>query len=364
MIMMVNLQKQLDAIRQEVIDAVAGVLDSTRFVLGPRVGEFEEKTAEYCGVAEAVGVASGTDALHLSLAALGVGPGDEVITTPFTFFATVEAIMYEGAKPVFVDIEPGTFNMDPAAIEQKITDRTKAILPIHMFGLPADMPRIMDIAQQHGLAVVEDCAQAFGADIAGKRVGSFGSAGCFSFYPSKNLGAYGDGGMVVTAQAGVAGALKNLRNHGTSGSYLHERVGFNSRLDELQAAILLVKFKRIEQYNGARRRVAAQYVELLRGSGLMLPGEPEGFRHVYHQYTVRSTGRDSIKQALAEAEVASTVYYPVPLHLQRALASLGHAEGDFPEAERAAREVLSLPMCPELQEAEVRKVAQTVLGSV
>lgn len=361
MIQMVNLKKQYESISDEVSAAVEGVLTSARYVLGPRVQEFESKVAAYCGTTGAVGVASGTDALHLSISALGIGPGDEVITTPFTFFATVEAIVYEGATPVFVDIEPDTFNIDPSKIEQKITPRTRAILPVHMFGHPADMDSIGEIAARHGLSVIEDCAQAFGAEAGGRRVGSFGAAGCFSFYPSKNLGAFGDGGMITLNDPELADKLKLLRNHGSRGSYLHDTIGFNSRLDELQAAILLVKLKRIDDYNDRRRANAGAYDALL-GGKLSCPVEREGFRHVYHQYTIKSPARDEILKRLSGAGIGSAVYYPIPLHLQEALKFLGYGEGDFEVAERVSKEVLSLPMCPELLQSEINEVARTVLS--
>ena len=361
MIQMVDLRRQLEEIEEEIVAAVKEVLESAQYILGPKVGEFERKVAEYCGSAEAVGVASGTDALHLSMGALGIGKGDEVITTPFTFFSTVEAILYLGATPVFVDIDPETFNIDASMVEEKITSKTKAILPVHLFGHPADMEAIGAIAEKHGLAVVEDCAQAFGASIGGEKVGSFGDAGCFSFYPSKNLGAYGDGGLVTASDPSLADSVRMLRNHGSKGSYVHERVGYNSRLDELQAAILLVKLKRIDSYNGLRHKNAKHYDSLLSGR-MACPVEKEGFTHVYHQYTVRSAARDEIRNRLTDAGVASNVYYTVPLHLQRALKFLGHKRGDFENAERAAQEVLSLPMYPELEEAEIAQVAEIVLS--
>ncbi len=358
---MVDLKRQFQDIKDEVLEALTGVLESTRYVLGPRVEEFENRVAGYTGVKSAVSVASGTDALHLSVKALGLGEGDEVITSPFTFFATVEAIIYEGATPVFVDIEPDTFNIDTAKIEERITKRTKAILPVHIFGRPADMKGIMAIAGKHKLSVIEDCAQAFGASLDGKKVGSFGDMGCFSFYPSKNLGAYGDGGMIVLGDEDIAADLKKLRNHGSAGAYVHEDVGFNSRLDEVQAAILLIKMKRIDAYNDLRRGNAERYSALLSGS-VGCPLERDGCRHVYHQYTITSPERDRIKQRLEETGVSSNVYYPVPLHLQPALESLGHKEGDFPVTERAAREVLSLPMFPEMEAKDVERIAETVVS--
>jgi UDP-2-acetamido-2-deoxy-ribo-hexuluronate aminotransferase len=359
MIPMVNLKKQFEDIREEVIGPLLEVLESGQYVLGPKVKEFEKEITGYCEVRDAVGVASGTDALHIALESFGIGEGDEVITTPFTFFATVEAVLYIGAKPVFVDIEPSTFNMDPREIEGKITERTKVILPVHLFGHPADMKAIGEIAKRHGLRVIEDCAQAFGASIDGKMVGGFGDAGCFSFYPSKNLGAYGDGGLITFMEEEAAEEGRRLRNHGSKGSYIHESVGFNSRLDELQAAILLVKLKRIEDFNAARIRNAGLYTRLL-ADKVVCPTERPGCRHVYHQYTVRSPKRVEIQNRLRDAEIASTVYYPLPLHLQEPMSFMGHMKGDFPVAEKAAEEVLSLPMCPMLEESEIVRIAEIV----
>lgn len=358
---MVDLEAQFESIGEEMTEAVADVLKGSQYILGPKVLELEGKIATYCRTERAVGVASGTDALHLALEALGIGRGDEVITTPFTFFATAEAIMYTGAKPVFVDIEPDTFNMDASQIEGKINKNTRAILPVHMFGQVADMNSIMPIAREHGLAVVEDCAQAIGAQADGVMAGAFGSAGCFSFYPSKNLGACGDGGMITVNDEVMVDTLIRLRNHGFSGSYVHNRIGFNSRLDEVQAAILLVKFRHIETYNEMRRKNAALYTELL-GENFSCPVVRPGNTHVYHQYTIKSPRRDEIKQGLAEADIASNIYYPVPLHMQEALAELGYKEGDFEVAESVSREVLSLPMYPELDAQKIRLVAKTALS--
>ncbi|MEJ2182279.1 MAG: DegT/DnrJ/EryC1/StrS family aminotransferase [Nitrospirota bacterium] len=360
MIQMVNLKKHFEEIRDEVVDTLIEVLESTRYVLGPHVEEFERAVADYCGAAEGVGVASGTDALHLSVKGLGIGKGDEVITTPFTFFATVESIMYENATPVFADIEPDTFNIDPAKIEQRITPRTRAIMPVHMFGHPADMDGIMDIARRHGLRVIEDCAQAFGAGIRGRKVGGFGDTGCFSFYPSKNLGAFGDGGMVVMKHNGaMAAEMRRLRNHGSRGGYAHESVGFNSRLDELQAAFLLIKMKRIDTYNEKRRAKAALYTEAL-SPHAACPVQRDGCVHVYHQYTIRTARRDEVQRKLREAGIASTIYYPVPVHLQPAMASMGFKAGDYPVAEQASREVLSLPICPETEESTISRVSEVI----
>ena len=356
---MIDLKKQYLEIKEEILSMMNDVLESSQYVLGKKGAELEGKVKAYHGVNEAIGVASGTDALHLSVRALGIGPGDEVITTPFTFFATVEAIMYVGARPVFADIEPETLNIDPASIEKLITKRTKAILPVHIFGHPADMERIMAIAKAHGLKVIEDCAQSFGASLHGRKTGSFGDASCFSFYPSKNLGAYGDGGMIILNDHDVAETVKKLRNHGSGGGYRHECLGYNSRLDELQAGILLIKLKRIDEYNAKRRQKAAIYTQLL-SDVVTCPAEKEGAVHIYHQYTIRHARRDYIRQYLKEHELPSVVYYPIPLHLQDAMNYLGHKEGDFPVAEQVSREVLSLPMYPELDEQDVQLVSETI----
>lgn len=360
MIPMVDLKKQMLDIKEEILEVLSDILESSQFVLGPKVRELEEKIAQYHGVKEAVGVASGTDALHLSLKASGIGKGDEVITTPFTFFATAEAILYTGAEPVFVDIELETFNIDASLIESKITKKTKAIIPVHMFGYPVDMQRIKSIAEKYNLKVIEDCAQAFGASINGKKVGSFGNAGCFSFYPSKNLGAYGDGGMITLNDRDVGDEIRRLRNHGSKASYIHSTVGFNSRLDEIQAGILLVKFKRIDEYNLLRRKKAGIYTKLLCSGKLTCPSERTGFYHVYHQYTIMTPKRDEIQKRLKEKEIASTVYYPLPCHLQEPLKYLGLKEGDFPYAERASKEVLSLPIYPEIEDSEVEHISEIV----
>lgn len=356
---MIDLKKQYLEIKEEVGLILNEILESSQYVLGRRVSELEDGIKRYHGVREAIGVASGTDALHLSLRALGIGEGDEVITTPFTFFATVEAILYTGAKPVFVDIEPETYNIDTSLIEEKITKNTKAILPVHIFGHPADMKGIMDIASKYNLRVVEDCAQSFGASLNGKKTGSFGDAGCFSFYPSKNLGAYGDGGMIILNDSSIADEIKKLRNHGSKGGYRHECLGYNSRLDEIQAGILLVKFKRIDEYNNKRRYNASLYNSLI-SDVVICPKEKGGAYHVYHQYTIRSDKRDFIQHCLKENGISSVVYYPIPLHLQEAMQFLGHKEGDFPVAEQIAREVLSLPIYPELDETDIRFTSEII----
>jgi dTDP-4-amino-4,6-dideoxygalactose transaminase len=359
MVPMIDLKKQFAGIKEEVLAVVTEILESSHYILGPKVAEFEKRVAAYHAVSEAIGVASGTDALHLAVKALGIGVGDEVITTPFTFFATVEAVIYTGAKPVFVDIDPETMNIAPPQIEAKITKKTKAIIPVHIFGHPADMDAVMAIAKKHGLHVIEDCAQSFGADIRGKKTGCFGDAGCFSFYPSKNLGAFGDGGLITLNDEGLGEKIRVLRNHGSKGAYKHETVGFNSRLDELQAGILLVKFGKIDVYNGRRRENAALYNRYI-SDNVLKPMEMPGMTHVYHQYTIRSPKRDEIKNKLNGAGVSSVVYYPIPLHLQEALGFLGHKRGDFPVSEEAAGSVLSLPMYPELEEKTIREIAEIV----
>lgn len=361
MVPMVDLRAQLVDIRKEIEEVIKDVLDSTHFVLGPKLKEFEKSIAKYYNVKHAIGVASGTDAIHLALLSSGIKEGDEVITTPFTFFATVEAILYCGAKPVFVDIEPDTFNMDPEKIHTVITPKTKAILPVHLYGHPADMERISEIAKEYNLLVIEDCAQAFGASLNGRKVGTFGKAGCFSFYPSKNLGAYGDGGMIITDEDEIAEKIRRLRNHGAEGTYIHGSVGYNSRLDEIQAGILLVKLKRIDLYNSLRRQKAYIYNSLLKDiDGAKIPVEKEGSYHVYHQYTIRSKRRDELRIKLEEAGISSQVYYPKPIHLQKALSHLGYKEGDLIEAEKASREVLSLPIYPELGEETIKIISEII----
>lgn len=363
MIPMVDLKEQFEEIKDEVMKTTEEIIRSARYILGRHVAELEEKIARYTGTHDGIGVASGTDALYLALLAYGIGEGDEVITTPFTFFATVETIIYCGAKPVFVDIDPDTFNLNPDLVENAITERTKAIMPVHLYGYPCDMDTITAIADKHGLAVIEDCAQGFGADIGGKKIGSFGKAGCFSFYPSKNLGCYGDGGMIVTSDPEFAAVLKSLRNHGSSATYIHERIGVNSRLDELQAGILLIKLARIDTYNKLRREKARLYSRLL-GAGIKCPAEKEGFGHVYHQYTIRCPKRDSVMETLKKEGISSVIYYPIPMHLQKAVEFLGYRAGDFPEAEKASAEVLSLPMYPELKDKDVERICKVINEAV
>lgn len=356
---MIDLKKQYLDIKDELLQRLNTVLESSQYILGSNVKELEDAIKAYHNVPFAIGVASGTDALHLALRAFGIGKGDEVITTPFTFFATVEAILYVQATPVFVDIDLETFNIDTTAIASAITPKTKAILPVHMFGHPANMPEIMDIANTHNLIVIEDCAQSFGAALSGIKTGSFACAGCFSFYPSKNLGAYGDAGMVILKDEKAYKKINSLRNHGSTGGYKHETLGYNSRLDEIQSAILLVKFKRIDEYNSLRRKKAHLYTELL-GDVVNCPQEKPQAYHVYHQYTIRSTKRDIIQSALKHHGIPSVVYYPIPMHLQPALSSLGYRRGDFPKAEQASAEVLSLPIYPELAEEDIYQTASII----
>ncbi|GIX28904.1 MAG: UDP-2-acetamido-2-deoxy-alpha-D-ribo-hexopyranos-3-ulose 3-aminotransferase [Burkholderiales bacterium] len=359
---MVDLKAEYRELGGEIERAVGAVLASSHFILGPQVQALEREVAAYLGVKHAVAVASGTDALHLALRSAGVQCGDEVITSAFTFIATAEAISYIGARPVFVDIDPRTFNLDPEALEAAVTERTRAILPVHLYGQAADMEPILALARRRGLKVIEDCAQSFGADYRGRKTGALGDAGCFSFYPSKNLGAYGDGGMVVTDDDALAEQVRVLRDHGSRVRYHHCVLGYNSRLDELQAAILRVKLKRIERLNARRREAAARYTARLKGSPVAPPAEAGYGRHVYHQYTVRSPRRDAVREALTQAGIASAIYYPIPLHHQEVYQAVC---GDLrlPHTEAAAQEVLSLPMHPYLAPQQVDRVCETVLAA-
>jgi len=347
MIPILDLKAQYHSLKPEMDRAIAGVLESGIFIMGPNVEAFEQEIARYLGARHAISLNSGTDALHLALRALNVGPGDEVITSPFTFAATTEAIGIVGATPVFVDIDPTTFNIDPRLIEAAITPRTKVILPIHLYGLPADMDAIKRIADLRKLVVVEDAAQAIGAQIDGHMAGTIGEIGCFSFFPSKNLGAYGDGGLITTEDEQLADRIKALRVHGGRKKYYHEELGINSRLDELQAAILRVKLPHLIDWIAARRQIAARYNKAFAGNDEILTlAEPKNCLHAFHQYTVRVAERDAVRQKLSAEGVQTMVYYPLPLHLQPVYKRA--AAKSFPHAERAAREVLSLPMYPEL----------------
>jgi dTDP-4-amino-4,6-dideoxygalactose transaminase len=356
-----DLGAQYAAIGGEIRAAVEKVLASQQFILGREGAAFEQEIAKLCGVAHGIGVASGTDALILALRACGVQPGDEVLLPAFTFVATGSAISALGAKPVFADIRPETYNVDHAELERRVTPRTRAIVVVHLYGLPVDMDPILAFAKARGLPVIEDNAQALGASYKGVRTGALGDAACFSFYPTKNLGACGDAGLVTTNSAELAARIRTLRNHGQSGKYLSTEPGWNSRLDEIQAAILRVKLRHLSNWQRARQANAAEYTRLLNQiPGVMPPAAPEGFEHVFHQYTIRIERRDALQQFLSERKIGSTVYYPYPLHLQPLYASLGHKPGDFPHAERAAQEVLSLPMYPELRKEQIARVVESI----
>jgi dTDP-4-amino-4,6-dideoxygalactose transaminase len=405
-----DLQRQYEQIRAEVLQAVGRVCASQHYVLGPEVEEFERAMAEFCGAREAVGCSSGTDALWLALAAAGVQPGDRVLTTPFSFFASASAIVRAGARPVFADIEPGTFNLDPVKVREILRSggqaRTRALLPVHLYGQCADVDAFQQLAEEFRLVMIEDAAQAIGATWinatpigatqTGRRAGSLGAAAAFSFYPTKNLSAYGEAGLVTTSNPEMAAHMRRLRNHGSSRRYLHEEMGWNSRLDAMQAAILRVKLKYVEGWNQARRERAATYDRLFAEAGLAraiaptqstpaqstmdqkstirnlqsaiapddcpihLPYSLPRAQHVYHQYVVRAFRRDDLREFLTARKIGTEIYYPIPLHLQPCFAYLGYREGDFPEAERAAKEVVALPMFPELTEEEQRWVVQSI----
>ena len=356
-----DLSAQFAAIGAEIRTAVERVMASQQFVLGREGAALEEEIAKLCGVAHGVGLASGTDALILALRACGVHAGDEVLLPPFTFVATATAVSALGAKPVFADIRPDTYNLDPSEFERRVTPRTSAIVVVHLYGLAADMDPILAFAKSRKLPVIEDNAQAIGASYKGRRTGSLGDAACLSFYPTKNLGAYGDAGMLVTNSAEFAARIRTLRNHGQSEKYRSSEPGWNSRLDELQAAILRVKLRHLSNWQRARQSDAAEYDRLLSQiPGVMPPLAPEGFEHVYHQYTIRIEQRDALQKFLSERKIGSTVYYPYPLHLQPLYSALGHKPGDFPHAERAAQEVLSLPMYPELRKEQIARVVETI----
>lgn len=363
LIPILDLQPQIQAHWDDYNAAFQRVMRSGCFIMGPEVKAFEDEAAAYLGVKHAIGLNSGTDALYIALRALGIGAGDEVITAPFTFFATAEAISHVGATPVFVDIEDDSYNINPSLIESTITDRTKAIIPVHLFGRPCDLDRLQALADCHGLVVVEDCAQAFGAAWQGRKVGGFGAFGCFSFFPTKNLNAFGDGGLLTTNDDTLAAEARMLRFHGSRKKYFNEAVGYNSRLDELQAALLRVKLPYVESWNEGRRRVAQAYHDRLGSApGLVLPALTDG--HVFHQFTVRIQGadRDATQARLAEAGIGTMVYYPVPVHRLK-LYQESHAATRCPVAEQAAREVLSLPIWPEMEGAALDGVAAHLRAS-
>ena len=356
-----ELRQQYRSIKDEVNAGVQQVMDSCRFVLGENVNSFEKEFASFCGTEYAVGVANGTDALCLALLACGIGKGDEVITVPNTFIATTEAISQTGAEIVFLDVDPQTYNIDVSQIEEEINERTRAILPVHLFGQSADMNPIMKIARKYNLKVIEDACQAHGAEYKGKKVGSIGDAGCFSFYPSKNLGAFGDGGMVVSNGNEIAQKIKMLRDHGQIKKYEHLVEGYNSRLDEIQAAILRVKLKRLDEQNKLRRKNASIYNELLKDvDGVVTPFEAEYGKHVYHLYVIRIDRRDELQEYLKSKGIGTGLHYPIPLHLQKAYEYLGYKEGDFPVAEECTKQILSLPMFPELTQEEIEKVVSEI----
>ena len=360
MIPFVDLKAQYQSIKEEVNGAIQGVLDSCQFTLGSEVVAFEQEFAAYSGSVHGIGVNTGTSALHMALLAAGVGRGDEVITVPFTFVATVSAVDYTGAKAVFVDIDPVTYTMDPVQLEAAITPRTKAIIPVHLYGQPADMDPIMAIARKHGLTVIEDACQAHGAEYKGKRAGCIGDMGCFSFYPGKNLGAAGEGGMVVTANPEFARTVRMLRDWGAEKKYHHVLKGYNFRMEGIQGAILRVKLRHLEKWTEARRAAAKRYDHLLVTSGVGLPKQMGYARHVYHIYAVRTTERAAMQEALNAQGVQTGIHYPFPVHLLPAFADLGYKAGQFPHAERAANEVLSLPMFPELTADQSTAVSAAV----
>jgi len=362
MVPFLNLKAQYATIKREIDAAVLGVLASSQFVLGEEVTAFEREFAAYCGVKHAIAVNTGTSALHLALLAAGIGPGDEVITVPFTFVATVAAIRYIGAKPVFVDIDPVTFNMDPNQLEAAITARTKAIVPVHLYGQMADMDPIMAIADRHGIPVIEDACQAHGAEYKGRRAGSIGVSGCFSFYPGKNLGACGEGGMVVTNDDAHDKQIRMLRDWGQEQRYHHVMQGFNYRMEGIQGAVLRVKLRYLEGWTEARRARAHQYANALKWtSWLEAPAEIADRRHVYHIFAVRTADRAALQHSLNEQGIQTGLHYPIPVHLQKAHADLGHREGDFPHSEAAALEVLSLPLFPEMTAAQVDEVVAAIV---
>lgn len=360
MVNFVDLKKQYHSIKEEIDSAVLGVLESTQFVLGKEVAAFEEEFADYCHSSHGVAVNSGTSALHLAFLAAGIGAGDEVITVANTFIATVAAIRYTGALPVLVEMDPVSYTMDPKSIEAAITPRTKAICPVHLFGQMADMDAIMAIADKHHLYVIEDAAQAHGAEYKGRRAGSIGHLGCFSFYPGKNLGAYGEGGLVTTEDANLAHTIRMMRDWGAEKKYYHDVMGFNYRMSGFQGAILRVKLRHLEQWTEARRQHAAFYNQQLSGSGVALPTEMDYARHVYHLYVIRSERRDALQKALDEKKIYTGIHYPIPVHMQKAHADLGYQQGDFPLTEKAADEILSLPMFAELLEDEIMLVCDAI----
>ena len=357
----IDLQTEYHALRSEVLTALEKICDSAMFVQGPATSDFEAKFAIYCGVDHCVSLNSGTSALHLALRCLDVGPGDEVITVSMTFIATAWAISYVGATPVFVDIDPVRRTLCPDKLEAAITPRTKAIIPVHLYGMPAEMDRIMEIADRHGLRVIEDAAQAHGARYRGTRVGQFGQVACFSFYPSKNLGAYGEGGALITNDASVAQRARSLRDHAQSQKYLHDEIGFNYRMDGFQGAVLSIKLKHLDEWNTSRIDCARQYTELLKDSSYKLPAHISDSECVWHCYVIETPERDRVRSALQEVGIQSAIHYPVPIHLQKPYAHLDYRSGDLPATEALCEHCLSLPIYPELSKEKISRVASVLL---
>ena len=364
---LLDLQRQYESIRGEVLAAITRVCDAQHFIMGPEVDALERELAGSIGVAQAIGVSSGTDALLVALMALGIGPGDEVIVPTFSFFATAGSVARLGATPVFIDVDPQTLMIDADGIAAAVTPRTRAVIPVHLYGLCADMDPILEVAAAHELHVIEDAAQAIGATYKGRQAGTFGAVACFSFFPSKNLGAYGDAGLVTTNDAALAAHLRRLRNHGAEPKYYHHEIGGNFRLDALQAAVLRVKLPHLPAWTDARRRNAATYRDLIRAAGLSqvcLPSEPEGRRHIYHQFVLRVPERDRVRADMAQRGVATEVYYPVPFHRQKCFASLPAHGRSLPVAEAAAADVLALPIYPELTRAQLEYVVESLAASL
>jgi dTDP-4-amino-4,6-dideoxygalactose transaminase len=356
-----DLQAQYRALRSEVLSALEKVCESTSFAQGEATSDFEAKFAAYCGVEHCVSLNSGTSALHLALRCLDVGPGDEVVTVSMSFIATAWAVTYVGATPVFVDIDPLRRTLDPDKLEAAITSRTKAIIAVHLYGMPAEMDRIVAIAERHGIPVIEDAAQAHGAKYRNKRVGQFGQIACFSFYPGKNLGAYGEGGALITNDASVADRARSLRNHAQSQKYLHDEVGYNYRMDSFQAAVLAIKLKHLDEWNSARTNCARLYTELLKDSSYKPPAQMSDSECVWHCYVIESPKRDRVRSALQGFGIQSAVHYPVPIHLQKAYAHLGYQSGDLPVTEALCKHCLSLPIYPELSKEKITRVASVLL---
>ncbi len=364
---LLDLKAQYQGIREEVEAAIEKVLNHQHFILGPEVKEFEEEIARYCGVNYAIGVASGSDALLISLMAIGVGKGDIVLTTPYTFFATAGSIFRLGARPVFIDIDPKTYNIEPAKIEKYIKrcSKVKAIIPVHLFGQCADMDPILELAEHNGLKVIEDAAQALGSEYKGRKAGTMGDIGCFSFFPSKNLGGLGDGGMVITNDQSLAERFRSLRVHGLGKvKYSYNNIGINSRLDTIQASVLRVKLSYLDKWSEDRRNNAAFYDRAFKGSPVVTPYVTDYSRHIYNQYVIRIPDRDGLLAHLSSAEIGCAIYYPIPLHIQNCFKSLGYKEGDFPESERAAKETLSIPVYPELTEEQKHYAVDKILEFV